>query len=307
MNELYLFTQGSDVFAYTSSSRKITKDSVVYMPVKGLRRTDIEDKDDFKRSDVTITFPINFAQAFDWFSQRQESVLTVQIFKTYDDVIYVQMFKGEMRAVKPNGKSALDFTFVSIYGTIGKLGNFSKYQRNCPYSVYGVGCGLDRDDFDYKTTVSAISENIITVRQAPDSSHIYGGIDAGGKLRRIRAVDGSTLAILEPWAYLQDFIVSNATITQLATLNAAVATAQGNYDAVIANPSSTQAEIDAALLALNNAIAARDAFDATIPYVFISKGCDQSLSTCATRFNNAANFGGFPLLSGINPVGKSII
>jgi hypothetical protein len=40
--------------------------------------------------------------------------------------------------------------------------------------------------------------------------------------------------------------------------------------------------------------------------VSFSKGCDKSLSQCETKFNNLANFGGFPFTPTKNPVTESI-
>ncbi|PQO22067.1 hypothetical protein C2I36_15045 [Rhodobacteraceae bacterium WD3A24] len=43
------------------------------------------------------------------------------------------------------------------------------------------------------------------------------------------------------------------------------------------------------------------------PVVELARGCDLRRDTCEAKFNNLANFGGFPNIPGINPFGGSSI
>lgn len=155
----------------------------------------------------------------------------------------------------------------SVFTSMRQPGLRARYQKNCRHAVYGRGCRLDFESHGTLARITAISGLTLTV---PDAALQPNGYYLAGVVRLFGALRMIT-------AHSGDQIVITREIPGAAEQLAA--TGYG--------------------LAYG--------LDYGGAAVKIFPGCDRARMTCHAKFNNVANFGGFPWIPAKNPFGGSSI
>lgn len=201
--ELYRFTQGVDVFTYTSAAQEQTHNSETYEPIP-IGRTQIEVKNELSKANIDVRVSLSHAQAMAWLRADSEAAVGLTVFQKTESDTYV-IWKGRMASVKP-GKAEIVFGFESIFTSMRRPGLRARYQRPCRHVLYRRGCWLNKADFAVPGTVSAINGNVVTVSAAASAEaneFFTGMLEApDGTLRFIVAHAGALLTLQRPIASL---------------------------------------------------------------------------------------------------------
>ena len=214
--ELYRFIEGDtgNVYCVTNADELEVYDSgsgpETYLPVP-IGRNEIEGKGDLARANITINFALNNTTAMRWFTTSLDFPITVTIFSKDEDTYEVE-WKGRLASVSPNRKQ-LNFVFESVFTSLRRMGLRQRFQITCPYSLYGQGCTLDRNDFDVPGAVTLVVNDTVTFPAAatyPDG-YFTSGIfeDNMGNLRFITRHVGDQLVLIRPMNPLLAYIAEN--------------------------------------------------------------------------------------------------
>lgn len=209
--DLFRFVEGETVYTYTSADRSFTHNAEDYTPRRGLSRAQVESKSEMSRQSLEITFSLDDPTARHWMNDRVESKVTVSVFE-YDDGDVSLQWKGRLTGTKP-GKAEIVAVFESIFTSLRRTGLAGRMLRTCRHVHYGIGCGLDKEDFAVNATATAFDSYDVTVTEAdsaPDGTYTGGMIEApDGTLRFILGHVGPTLTLIRPIFSLNQEITDN--------------------------------------------------------------------------------------------------
>lgn len=214
--ELYRFIEGDTGNAYTvtNADEAETYDAgdgdEVYEPV-AIGRDEITGKGDLVKANVTFSFALNNETAMRWFTASLDFPVTVTVFSKDEDEYEVE-WKGRLASVSPD-KKQLNFVFESVFTSMRRMGLRQRYQVTCPYSLYGQGCGLDKEDFATTDDVTLVVNNVVTFPAAAGFADGYftSGIfeDNVGNLRFITKHVGDQLTLIRPMNPFLAYIAAN--------------------------------------------------------------------------------------------------
>jgi len=86
--ELYQFTHGTKQWHFTSARKAVTYNDVIYYPVRGLSRGNIEDAD-IDKCEVELTFP----HPYPLFNDADDSFTQVFLNKIYLESVYFTLIE----------------------------------------------------------------------------------------------------------------------------------------------------------------------------------------------------------------------
>lgn len=266
VKELYRFTEGANVWTVTSADADEDYNGETYVSTT-IGRSDNISKPELSKSDIQVKVSIDNEFGKRWLQQVVDSIVSLTIFEKEGASVKVG-WKGRLASVKPE-ESEIVLVFESIFTSLRRPGLRKRYQRVCPYALYGRGCKLDKADFKTEGTVSAIVGNVVTCPEAAGFADGYftTGIieDPDGNLRFITNHTGDQLTLIRPLETLNEAFVSSGYGVNYG----------GYYGGV---------------------------------NIAIYPGCDRTRQTCDAKFDNLLNFGGFPFIPLKNPfAGGSIV
>jgi uncharacterized phage protein (TIGR02218 family) len=195
--ELYRFVEGATVWTLTSGDASVTYNSETYTP-EAISRTEAESKGELAKSNIQVKLDIDNVMARRWLTEVIDAVVSLTLFSS-DSGTTISIWKGRLSSVKPD-TNTISLVFESIFTSLRRPGLRLKFQRNCPHSHYGRGCGLNKESWDISGTVSAVTE--ITVVMPVAAGYADGHFTAGmieapdGSLRFITSHVGSTLTMI---------------------------------------------------------------------------------------------------------------
>lgn len=214
--ELYRFVEGDSGAIYTVTNADETEvydagdGAETYAPVE-IGRDEAVGKGNMERANVTISFALSNERVMNWFTSSLDFPITVTIFSK-DEETYEVEWKGRLASVTPE-KSTLKFVFESVFTSMRRMGLRQRYQITCPYSLYGDGCGLDKEDFDTSGAITNVTNNVVTFPAADAFADGYfnAGIfeDNVGNLRFITSHVGDQLTLIRPMNPLLAYIAEN--------------------------------------------------------------------------------------------------
>lgn len=264
-NELYKFTQDTQIWTYTSGDSETVYNSETYTPVS-MGRNNIESKNELSKANLEIKLDQSSALAQYLLTAYLEQIVSLTLFTQEDGSTQVA-WKGRLANVKP-GTATMTLTFESIFTSLRRPGLRARYQRPCRHVLYGRGCTLDKDNFAIPGSVDSVSGAVVQVPEA--AAYADGYFNAGmiqaadGTYRFILNHSGAALTLVRPFEYLIEARASSGWGRNWG----------GQYGGTA---------------------------------VTLYPGCDRQKTTCINKFNNLANFGGFPYIPIKNPFGGSSI
>jgi len=272
-HSLYQFVEGDQVWRFTSRAEAWTSadsggDTITWEPA-AVAHGDVVQTSEIERGRLELTWPISHPFARRFLAPMGNTPVTLTIFRGHEQVPgeTVAHWKGRVVGAEVEGQRIL-LQAESIFSTLRRAGVRAKYQRLCRHALYGRGCGLDIALHWLTGTVTAVVGSGAAVT-IPEAAAQPDGWFRGGVLRF-----GAQLG----------FITGHVGTT--LTLSRPM---PGLADALAAP------ELDPET-------------DEPLPVLIdIAPGCDLRAATCAAKFGNLLNFGGFPEIPGRNPLGGGSI
>lgn len=266
---LYQFVEGDQVWRFTSRATTWTSagsggTEITWEPA-AVSHGDVVQTSEIERGRLELTWPLSHPFARRLLAPMGNTPVTLTIFRGHEQVLgeTVAHWKGRVVGAEVEGQRIL-LQAESIFSTLRRAGVRAKYQRLCRHALYGRGCGLDIGMHWLTGTVTTVATSGSVVTIAEATEQPDGWFRGG---------------VLRFGAYL-GFITGHAGATltlsrPMPELAAALATPE--IDAETGDPLPVVADI--------------------------APGCDLRASTCAAKFGNLLNFGGFPAIPGRNPFG----
>lgn len=266
--ELYRFTQGEQVWTYTSADAAVEHNGETYTP-EAIGRDAIEQGSEINRANISITLPRTNPVSALFLLDAPDAVtaLTILRLDRSDDSV-ITLWKGRVASAQASA-SEVSIECESIFTSLRRPGLRARYQRACRHTLYGRGCNVDKSAFAVPGRLAALDAVTATVPEAAEyaDNTFFGGmvefrLDTGVVARFVLAHTGQTLTLARPIEGLADRV--------------GYGQSYGRYYGGLA--------------------------------VTLYPGCDRTRATCDSRFDNILNFGGFPWIPGRNPFdGNSIV
>lgn len=266
--ELYRFTEGSQVWTFTSSDADEIYSGETYHSIT-IGRDECEQKNELSKANINVTVSLDNEMGRRWVKSILDIAVGLTIFsKDVESGDISVIWKGRLASVKPD-VSSIKLVFESVFTSLRRPGLRGKYQRSCPHVLYGRGCNLNKDDFAVNGPITAINGVKVTAPAAalqPDGFYNAGMIEGpDGALRFVVQHVGTQLTLIRPLDSLGEGLVNSG-------YGYGYGLAYGQFTANI------------------------------------YPGCDRTKETCSSKFANLNNYGGFPFIPLDNPMaGSSIV
>tara|TARA_R110002072_G_scaffold219866_1_gene377455 strand:+ start:117 stop:983 length:867 start_codon:yes stop_codon:yes gene_type:complete len=270
---LYQFVEGDLVWRFTSraeawTSLDIGGETLTWDPA-AVAHGDVVQTSEIERGRLELTWPVSHPFARRFLAPMGTTPVTLTIFRGHEQVPAetVAHWKGRVVGAEVEGQRIL-LQAESLFSTLRRAGVRAKYLRLCRHAHYGRGCGLDIAAFWQAGTVTAVASRGSTLT-IPEAADHPDGWFRGGVLRF-----GAQLGFIT--GHTGASLTPSRSMPELA---AALATPE--IDPNTGNP---------------------------LPVLIdLAPGCDLRAATCAAKFDNLGNFGGFPEIPGRNPLGGGSI
>ncbi|PQO23075.1 hypothetical protein C2I36_09860 [Rhodobacteraceae bacterium WD3A24] len=334
---LYQFNEDAQVWRFTNrpetwvspagavanSAEALTWEAIA------LAHSNVVQTGDVERGSLELTFPISNDFARRFLGPRGRSLTTLTIFRGHEQLPEetVAHWKGRVLGASLEGQRIV-LKCESQLTALKRAGVRAKYQKLCRHPLYGRGCDLDIEDFYVSAPTTGASGATIV---APKAAEEADGWYRGGVLRHAGALGfiighvsnaivlaraiPEIAAVFSASAELASDIAADAGVTTIPITNASgIADVPAGSFATIDSEvmrvtAATDTELTVERAVDGSTLAAHTAGAAIAfrPVVELARGCDLRRDTCEAKFNNLANFGGFPNIPGINPFGGSSI
>lgn len=195
--DLYRFEEDGIIHTFTSGNREITFNSEIYIPIP-IGRSNIKSTQELAKASIDVSISLKNATAKRWVSTVFEVPMRLTIFTKVDNDPIITAWIGRLTSVKTTKKDAV-LVINSDATLMNRSGLRKRFQRTCPYALYGKGCFADENLFSTVGIITATNDLILTIPEAatqPDGSFNGGMLkDSSGKLRYIIAHAGSFITI----------------------------------------------------------------------------------------------------------------
>jgi hypothetical protein len=263
--ELYEFTRNGVVLRYTSGDVELTDaDGATYQPAVIARREIQASEEDTSQS-LEVEVPAG-SQVATWFHGLVHThAVWLRVRRRHRGQTgagnQTLLFFGRVEGATVQADGRATLTAVPIRKAVRRVLPSITVQEGCNWLLYGAECGVSEAAHKFATTISANDSAAVTV-----SDSVWGS----GSVPEV----GSLIGGFIEWH------------------------PNGDPGAELRRQWITQ---HPALRSLTLFV-----HEPTIPLdmastVWVYHGCDRRVRTCLTRFNNVANFGGFPEMPNENP------
>jgi len=262
--ELYVFQRGGQVWRYTDRQRAITVNGFTYEPAT-ITRAPQTDSAEEARSTITVTLdravPVVAALLQGTPGYRRTTLAISRFQPGATDMAVIG--RGDIASVRQKGET-VEVTVSQIGYLLQLAVPRLTFQGTCNHTVYDPFCGIDPTPFTFTGTVAGVL--------APGA---VGGSPDGYGIQFTVATSPAEFGDADYFAagYLiagdqAAFVVSHTIASGTALL-------------VLLGPLPPALILGASVLCV--------------------AGCDRSQETCIAKFNNLANFFGFPLMPTRDP------
>ena len=334
---LYQFVDGPETWRFTSRATDWVSPAgaVANSPepltwkASPLAHSNVVQTGDVERGTLALTFPISDAFARRFLGPRGNALIMLTIFRGHEQLPgeTVAHWKGRVLSAAVEDQTIALACESQLTG-LKRAGVRAKYQKLCRHALYGRGCELDIEDFFVAGPASAASGTTITVpiaAQQADGWYRGGALRHAGALGFIVGHTGSFVVLSRTMFGIAEVFDAGAELAADIAANAGVTTipitaATGLGDVSVASLATIDSEVMAiTAISATELTVTRAAHGSPLaahtagamigfaPLVEIAPGCDLRRDTCAGKFANLDNFGGFPDIPGRNPFGGTSI
>lgn len=184
----------------TSSSKPILFNSLNFEPAP-IGRSKIVSTSELNKEKIDVKISLSNEFAADLLANFLDAIVRLTLYTKIDDAEPTVTWKGRMASLSATGKT-VTLTFETAFTSLRRFGLRKKYQRTCPYSLYGGGCKVNRDSFsDTETIISLDGSELVFSNNAarPDGFFSGGLVEAtDGSVRYIEKHSGSSLTLSRP-------------------------------------------------------------------------------------------------------------
>jgi len=299
--ELYQFKHGNRTWYSTNQRKAIAHAGIEYLPVRGLQRTAIEDES-IDKCDTEVTLPqMSLLNAE---GDNLSAVFAGKIFYGGVTVTILELYLNETlvlhkgRVTQPKFDEDADtLTLVCETGESYLNRNIltRKFQSSCPNSIYDRWCGLKFEDWALEIKVTAIDGLKISFDVVPTQVK-----DAAGNpvFEQIPVLDEEGNPVLDgqgnPTFEDGDPIMESKTYPD-GWLSLGLLLKDG-VNTLVTSSSANSLSLYRQHVGLKVGDIVR-----------VAPGCDQSLKTCAAKFENNLRFAGHPFIPSSNPIYTQLI
>lgn len=270
---LYQFVEGDQVWRFTSRAEDWISASsggdTITWDRAAVAHGNVVQTSEIERGRLELTWPLSHPFARRFLAPMGNTPVTLTIFRGHEQVLgeTVAHWKGRVVGAEVEGQRII-LNCESVFSTLRRAGVRAKYQRLCRHALYGRGCGLDIALSWLTGTVTATANGGSMVT-IPEAASEPNGWYRGGVLRF-----GAQLGFIT--GHTAAAITLSRPMPELAA-----ALTMPEFDPDTGDPLPVLADI--------------------------APGCDLRATTCAAKFGNLLNFGGFPEIPGRNPFGGGSI
>jgi hypothetical protein len=267
--ELFLFTNAEESFAYTDGPLPITAGAHTYSPTP-IARTNIDLRDVESNRNLTVKVPIDNAFALRYVVTVPASIDSFQLFRQHSTDTPTpgikQYFFGKVTGVKFKGNEAL--IDVKNFGSILERLVPQQTSRNaCNHILYDAKCAVSDTSFKITGDVTAISTDGLTVTLDTGANTVP---DTGLALSA-QLTDDANFFI---GGFIRRGGIEHRMVRDMTDLGGNVA------EVVVLFPLQT--------ISVGTTLE-------------MFAGCDHQFPTCTDKFVNTPNYGGFPFVPLKNP------
>ena len=287
--ELYKFTMGPYAWHYTDSDADVVDGADTYLAQFPISRTEPEISKETQKSDLTITTCKDFPIVQLFMSNNPPNKLWVTVFRMHSgDSAHEKLvlWQGKIRGVKYLPAGGVEITANPIEKIISKAGFRQTFSPYCFKDLYSDRCGLSSAIYAVPFTVTAISPDRCFIT-SPDFATKPANYFRLGELNIPRLFVHSM--VLKHLAISLDTVQLSVPISGLIVGD--VGTALAGCDHVW----RSKATADVITAAIEGG--------ATVAEANLANPPD---GDCNIKFNNLANFGGFPFAPIKNPYEVSL-
>ena len=208
--DLFRFEEGATVHTFTSGNREVDFNSETYIPIP-IGRNAILSTQELGKASIEVSMSMKNTVAQNWVATVLEDPIRLTIYTIVDTDPAVVSWIGRLIAVKATKRDAI--LVINSDATLLLRGGLRKrYQRTCPYVLYGKGCFIDETSFSVAGVIAARADLTLTIPEAalqPSGFYTGGMIEASdGKRRYITVHTGSTIVISRDLPGLVDLNVN---------------------------------------------------------------------------------------------------
>lgn len=196
--ELYRFDESGIITTFTSGSKEVPYNGEIYTPVS-MGRKDIISSKELSKASVKVSITLNNEVAQRWVSTVIDENILLIIYEKLGNNIPTVIWRGRLVTVKPDTKH-INLIFESVFTSLRIPGLRKRFQRSCPYVLYGKGCNLDKANFAVNGAITETNGLILTIPEAAlnEDGFYSGGVieDSGGKTRFITNHVGDQITLV---------------------------------------------------------------------------------------------------------------
>ena len=183
------------VTGLTSSSASVDFNGLTYEPTP-IGRGKIVSTSQLSKAKLKVKMSLSSDFAASRLNPSVDDILNLTLYTKINGDAPTVTWTGRLASVSAEGK-VITLIFETVFTSMRRTGLRKKYQRTCPYSLYGKGCKADRTNFsDTETVVSLDGPTLVfsNTGARPDGFFNGGLVEASdGSLRYIESHVGSTL------------------------------------------------------------------------------------------------------------------
>lgn len=264
---LYEFNTAGQTYRYTDYPEVINWNLVDWEPFP-IKHSEVKQSNELSKNSMTVTLPIEGPFADIFIGWSPDHIVTFTLRRGhFGSSDTVVYWKGRVSSHNLK-KETLELKCESIFTSMRRAGIRARFQRNCRHALYSKGCNVDKDQFAVTGKLTGITGLTLTV---PEAATKASGWFQGGI---IEFPDGSFRMILTHSG--SQITISRASRNAIDSFGSAgYGLSYGQYYGGVS--------------------------------VILYPGCDRTINTCDTKFNNLDNQGGFKWIPSKNPMGGSSI
>lgn len=229
--ELFMFSESGDPIVLTpltSHSESVSWQGFNFCP-ELISRGEIRLLPDTTRGTLVVSMSTKSDLARRWLADSSDNLMSLTLWTKVGANDPDVVWSGTLIQAEASG-SIIRGTFITSAGALQQVGVRRRYQRTCPYDLYGPQCKVDEGAFSTIGTVISESADGITVvvtEAASEADGFYtGGIIQNATLRKRYIVKhvGDTLTLSKKLGGL------GGTVTLMAGCNKTTADCQDTFN-----------------------------------------------------------------------------